>query len=156
MTDCRPELVAPIRGKQALAGLMQHRKPMLLIDSVLEYTDESLLAEVNIGSGSAFFDIEAGAVPAWVGVEYLAQSIAALNGLRRRQLGASVDLGMLISARRVSFSQAYFPEGGVLHVRIHEVAGGDTGMAAYRCMISDGRTGVLLAEGQLGVFSASA
>lgn len=155
MAEQHLRFATPIRGKGELARLMQHRQPMLLLDNVLEYTSQYLLADVEITADSTFFDSRLRGVPAWAGIEYMAQAIAALSGLRRRKTGASINLGMLISARKVSFEQPAFADGAALLIQVTELAGADVGMAAYRCEITDRKSNAVLSRGQLGVYNAA-
>ena len=81
-----------------LDDLVLHRGPMSLLDRVQAVEDDSLVAMVEIREGIPFF---AGcAVPAWVGLEYMAQAIAALAGARARREGRPIPLGLLIGCRK--------------------------------------------------------
>ena len=66
----------------AVAELLPHDPPMVLIDKVLSYDENSLVAEVAIRPDSAFCG--ANGVPGWVGIEYMAQAIAAHAGASGR------------------------------------------------------------------------
>ena len=70
-------MVTGAQGDIVLEEVMHHRRPMLLLDRVAEFSPLVLRAEVTITSDSEFFSAPHG-VPAWIGVEYMAQAIAAL------------------------------------------------------------------------------
>ena len=58
---------------------------MLLLDRVLSYDGECVICETVLGTDSPF--VEQGHVPAVVGIEYMAQTIAAGAGLSAREKG---------------------------------------------------------------------
>ena len=58
--------------------LVPHDGQMVFLDRVLATGSDSLCAEVAIGPDSVFFD--GAGVGSWVGIEYMAQAIAAHAG----------------------------------------------------------------------------
>ena len=60
-----------------LRRFVPHREPMILIDRITLLKDDYLESEVTIREDSMF--LRDGAVPAWVGVEYMAQTCAAAS-----------------------------------------------------------------------------
>jgi len=140
----------------APAELMLHRAPMLLLDRITSHDAGQLLAEVQIAADKTFFDAALGGVPTWVGIEYMAQAIAALSGLKRRNTATEIELGMLVSCRRYQVSTPVFAAGSTLRIAVEELAGANTGMAAYRCyIVARDNPGAKLATGQLGVYQRS-
>lgn len=69
----------------SVAQLVPHSGKMSLLDNIVEYGDDWLSAEVCITADSMFAD-EKG-VPGWVGLEYMAQAVAAYAGLQERLNG---------------------------------------------------------------------
>src|SRR5450830_981789 len=80
-----------------IAMLVPHAAPMLLLDRVLRVDAETLCAEVAIRPDSLFYG-ERG-IGAWVGIEYMAQAIAAYAGYHAQQRGEPVKIGFLLGAR---------------------------------------------------------
>ena len=70
-----------------IVELVPHRPPMLLLDRVLSYDGECVVCETVLGPDSPF--VEQGHVPAVVGIEYMAQTIAAGAGLSARDKGSA-------------------------------------------------------------------
>jgi predicted hotdog family 3-hydroxylacyl-ACP dehydratase len=104
---------------------LPHRPPMSLIDRIVELGEDSLQTEVTIGPTTMF--LRDGAVPAWVGVEYMAQSCAAFAGCEARARGDQVRVGFLLGAREYRTVVSGFELGSVLRVHIdleHREAGG--------------------------------
>ncbi len=118
--------------------LLPHRAPMLLLDTMLGCGEESASARVTIGERTPFCDAGLGGVPAWVGVEYMAQTIGAWAGARRLAHGESVLIGFLLGARRYESSAELFPVGSELDVHIDVLYSESDGLGSFACRI-DGR-----------------
>ena len=116
--------------------LVPHSGTMSLLGRLLAADTETLCAEVAIGPDTLF--CSEGAVGAWVGVEYMAQAVAAHAGYGARQRGEPVRVGFLLGTRRYACAQAAFPVGSVLHVHVQRVIQGENGLGAYDCRIVDG------------------
>ena len=71
--------------------LVPHSGTMSLLDKVVEYGEDWLTAEVTISPETLFLTNDA--VPAWVGVEYMAQTIAAFAGILAKTHQQDVKLG---------------------------------------------------------------
>ena len=124
-----------------IRSVLPHSGPMVLLDRVLAVSAEELCAEVCIGAHSLFFD--GTGVGAWVGIEYMAQAIAAWDGYHTRQRNESVKIGFLLGSRRYESHCASFPVGSVLQVQIRRVLQGENGLAAFDCKIVDGAAATL-------------
>jgi predicted hotdog family 3-hydroxylacyl-ACP dehydratase len=98
-----------------LAKIMPHKAPMLLIERILKNSAEELVASVSIHPDS--FGFENGAVPSWFGIEYMAQSIAAYNGLNSPNTG-KVEIGFLVGVRNYIVKVKEFNLGSELEISI--------------------------------------
>jgi predicted hotdog family 3-hydroxylacyl-ACP dehydratase len=107
-------------GDAEIATLVPHAPPVLALDRILSADDMSLHARMTVRRDSAFCDSDAG-VPVWVGLEYMGQAAAALEGLRARRTGKPMPSGYLLGARRFVTSTQVFPVGAVLDVTVREV-----------------------------------
>lgn len=133
--------------------LVPHSGAMSLLSRFVEADAETLSAEVDIGLGSMF--CVDGAVGAWVGVEYMAQAVAAHAGWCARQRGEPVRVGFLLGSRKYSCTVASFPAGGTLRIHVHRALQGENGLGAFDCRIEDGRGGsggAVLATATITVF----
>ena len=117
----------------AIRDLIPHDTPMVLLDSVEEIRAGGLTASVTITPQSLF--AEASGVPAWVGLEYMGQAIAAHAGVCARRNGEPVRIGFLVSTRRYQPGCAYFPLGARLAISVEAVTGGSTGLQVFECSI---------------------
>lgn len=127
--------------------LMPHREPMILIDRVLEAGEDFLIAEVLIRRSIPFFD-DASGVPAWVGLEYMGQAIAALAGVRAKRAGRLIVPGFLIGCRRYSSRVAAFAPNRRLAVEVREIAAGHP-LSTFDGTIRDGG---ILVESSISVY----
>jgi len=135
-----------------IAELIPHARRMLLLDRVLEHGPEHTVCSVNVARSELFQDAE-GCVPAWVGIEYLAQCMAVYGSLVARTAGRAPRLGPFIGGRRVKLRTHRFRPGQVLRVTVRHLRG-DRGLVAFDGRIEDGEDGASLVEGRLNVYSA--
>lgn len=121
---------------------------MCLLDRVIAAGDERLSAEVIVAADGLFS--HDGSVGAWVGIEYMAQAVAAWAGWRARQTGEPPRIGLLLGTRRYVCSVARFAAGQCLQVDVERSYQADNGLGQFRCRIH--AQGVELATAQLTVF----
>lgn len=116
--------------------LLPHDPPMVLLDRAVSYTESELVAEVDIRPDSIL--CEADGVPGWVGIEYMAQAVAAHAGYQGRLAGEPPRIGYLLGTRSYKATAAVFPIGATLTVHI-EALFVEMGLGAFSCRIeSDG------------------
>lgn len=128
----------------AIEQLLPHRPPMLLLDRLLSADELNAVAEIRITPASTFFISSDGVegVPAWVGIEYMAQTIAALAGWRALRKGLPVPTGYLLGTRHYACTLAHFRSGQTLTIEVSEQMFDDNGLGAYNCRIlGDAETG---------------
>ena len=115
-----------------LDKIMKHKRTMLLLDRVVSHTDNFILAEVTISPASTFF--HDGHVPAWVGLEYAAQAVAAFSGIRAMENNGESKVGFLLSCRRYICSRSAFKYGDVITIHAQEEFN-DGNMGGYTCSL---------------------
>ena len=116
-------------------SLVPHAGPMVLLDRVISADGDKLLAEVRIRSDSLFCNADG--VGAWVGIEYMAQAIAAWAGYTARLRGEPVKLGFLLGTRRYECSRPIFVLGSLLQVHVRRVFQDENGLGSFECYIDD-------------------
>lgn len=121
----------------AIHTLVPHADPMVLLDRVTAVDAESLSAEVTITRQSMFFDEKEQGIGAWVGIEYMAQAIAAYAGYQAISQGEKVRVGFLLGSRRYESQCAHFGLGSILHVKVQRVVQHENGLGAFECQIGD-------------------
>ena len=107
-------------------------------------------ATVRVGEDSLFYQAGLG-VPAWVGIEYMAQTVALYAGICAKQAGTDIRMGFLLGTRRYQAATDYFRLGSLLQTTVHEVWQ-DGNMAVFDCQICCNEGGRQLAEAHLNVF----
>lgn len=115
--------------------LVPHAGRMVLLDRVIAVDEDSLCAEVTIREDSLFCGPDA--VGAWVGIEYMAQAIAAHAGHAARLKGEPVKIGFLLGTRRYECARPSFPLGSVLRVKVRSLLIADNGLGSFECCIED-------------------
>lgn len=118
-----------------IRALLPHAGPMVLLDRVIAADDESLCAEVTIRSDSLFCRAEG--VGAWVGMEYMAQAIAAYAGFIAHRCNEPIKIGFLLGTRRYECSRPWFTVGTRLQIHVRRVFQSDNGMGSFECSIED-------------------
>lgn len=130
-------------------SLVPHSGAMSLLGRFLDADDESLRAEVVVTLDTMF--CTDGEVGAWVGVEYMAQAVAAHAGWCARLRGEPVRVGFLLGSRKYACSVASFPVGSILKIEVRRALQGENGLGAFDCRIEDG-SGAELASATITVF----
>lgn len=113
--------------------LIPHRGGMRLIDRVLQVDDEHVVAEVEVPFDGLF--VRDGGVPAWIGIEYMAQAVAAWAGHRARAHGGAPQPGLLLGTRRYEVQCDAFPSGARLEIEAKVELVGSNGLGQFDCRI---------------------
>jgi predicted hotdog family 3-hydroxylacyl-ACP dehydratase len=79
----------------------------------------------------------------------MAQSIAALAGIRARNAGEDVPLGLIIGCRKYVSTTSVFAPGSELRISVEELIAEENGFGSFDCIIQD--TGII-AEARISVF----
>jgi len=133
----------------SLAELVPHDAPMILIDKLVDVDRHTVHCQVFITENSPFFDVNSRTVGAWVGIEYMAQSVSAWSGYQCFLKNEVSPIGFLLGTRRYLSESNAFHEGNVLDIYAEKLMESD-GMGAFSCSIKCNNK--LLASAQLNVF----
>ncbi|MBJ7550324.1 hotdog family protein [Marinomonas ostreistagni] len=115
--------------KYSVEELVPHSGRMSLLSRVTVVEGDSLFAEVDIHEGATF--AEQNGVPAWVGLEYLAQAIGAYAGYQERTQDGVPKIGFLLGTRKYSCNCEYFPLGTTLTLKVTRNMQADNGLSAF-------------------------
>ena len=99
--------------------LIPHRKPMSLIDRLIEFNDQGGTVEASVPFDHALVD-ENGRLDTLAVAEMIAQSYAAVKGYDDCRSGAPVKQGFLVGIRRIEFRHAVFA-GDLLRINVKTV-----------------------------------
>ena len=134
-----------------LSELMPHSGRMRLLSHVVEHRAERTVCAVDVAQSDLFHDADGG-VPAWVGLEYMAQCVAAHSGLVTRHRGGPPQRGLFLGTRSTEFFVDRFEPGQTLRVSSTHLRGEQT-LVWFDCSIEDAKQGALLARGRLSVYA---
>ena len=127
--------------------LLPHSRTMVLIDDAIGAGDGWVTAGVRIAEDSLFYEPGLG-VPAWVGLEYMAQTVAIYSGIQAKRAGKDVKIGLLLGTRRYETLTNCFHLGRYLRIHARE-EWQDGEMAVFDCQIEDDQC---LAKARLNVY----
>jgi len=144
-----------------VAELLPHSGRALLLDRVLAHDAATTVCAVDPAASVLYFNADR-RVPAYVGLEYMAQTIAAHGGLlHRSQAGGSAAgprPGFFLGSRRIVFGVDCFEGGQLLEVAATRLRGtrgalrGTRGALAFECTIRDAAGGRAMVSGVLTVY----
>ncbi len=132
-----------------LSELLPHAGPMRLLDRV-EAHDGAVTRCRVLPAASGLFRAADGSVPAWVGIEYMAQCAAAHGGLLGHARGEAPRPALFVGSRRLAFRCERFAPDTSL-VATARLAAGRSDTLAFDCTVEDPAGGAPLVEGRLHV-----
>ena len=126
--------------------IVAHAAPMQLLDELIAYDVESIVVGVTVRSDSEFCMPGVG-VPAWVGMEYMAQTVGAFSGIEEVQAGLRPQIGLLLGSRRYRSTVDVFPIGARLQVTACMQLRDENNLVCFDCEIQ--MNGAPVATGDL-------
>jgi predicted hotdog family 3-hydroxylacyl-ACP dehydratase len=114
--------------------LLPHRGSMLLLDGVLSFDMQTVVAEYTPRHDAWYADTR-GDMPAWIGLELMAQAVAAHVALKKRANNLPPRIGVLLGTRRYSSELDLFTAGNPLQIRARNEFFDESGLGAYQCEI---------------------
>jgi predicted hotdog family 3-hydroxylacyl-ACP dehydratase len=113
--------------------LLPHSGDMVLLDRIIAADETSMVAELVV-RGDGLLGGNDKTVPAWAGIEYMAQTVAAYAGLMAKQAGEPIKLGFLLGTRRYHSNVAEFNVDSTLTVRVEKIMQ-DEMLGVFDCCI---------------------
>ena len=114
--------------------VLSHVAPMLLLDSVEEATAERCRTRLQV-DGQAWYALADGSMPAWFGLELMAQTIATYSGHRKKQLNRPLRMGYLLGTVAFEAAVPAFAAGEVLEIEADLHFWNELTLSAFRCTI---------------------
>jgi predicted hotdog family 3-hydroxylacyl-ACP dehydratase len=134
---------------EPIERILPHRGTMLLVERVSACSDTTLTAHASVQPDAWYADAD-GAMPAWIGIELMAQAIAAHVSLLAMRAGGRARPGVLLGSRSYAAQVPVFARGAALRIDVTEVLRSTEGHGAYECTIGHGD--VRVAEAVIKVF----
>lgn len=138
----------------SISDLLPHQPPMVLIEKIESFDLQKMQCTCSLViKESSCFYVAGQGVPAYVGVEYMAQTVGVLSGLKQRNQGsAPIQLGFLLGFDLQELTCDEFALGTSLHISIsHEW--GEQNIMQVSGLIRNATTQDILATGYMNVFS---
>ncbi|MGI2117853.1 hotdog family protein [Shewanella sp. SM72] len=145
-------------AEQDIADFIPHRAPMILLDKIIGYRRDNLETEVTITAKSPYFDDKHRAVPNYVGIEYMAQSIAALAGVEAKLRNDKIRVGFLLGSRKLALYAKQYELGRTYRTQVSRLYQEESGLAVFDCQIfllpeaGSDQEKILVAEANVNVF----
>lgn len=133
--------MAPLMNQSELtiAQILPHEGRMLLLEEFLSHSDAGIVTAVTIRPDTVMGDGVQG-VPAWVGMEYMAQAACAYSGVYEVRAGDKPKISLLLGTRSFKANVPVFPIGARLIVSAELVMADEDNLAVFKCRIeSDGK-----------------
>jgi predicted hotdog family 3-hydroxylacyl-ACP dehydratase len=115
-----------------VASLIPHSERMVLLDRVVEFDGNNLTTEMTVRNDGLFGNEKE--VPAWAGIEYMAQAVAAYAGIKSKLAGKPIKLGYLLGTRRYNSNVSSFAVGEALTIHIKNIIQDDK-LGVFDCSI---------------------
>ena len=126
----------------AISDLLLHRGNMLLLDCISTFNNEQTVAEYTPQRQAWYADAQ-GNMPAWIGLELMAQTIAAHAGLIKKVENITPKQGVLLGTRSYSATIPFFSADVTLHIKAVMMFRDESGLGAYDCTISNRQNDIL-------------
>jgi predicted hotdog family 3-hydroxylacyl-ACP dehydratase len=133
-----------------LDDLIMHRPPMRLLDRAIEIDTQHATAELTVRDDIPFV-LPGRGMPAYAGLELMAQTIGMIDGFKCWSEGLPPKIGFLLGCRRYTVACDAFAVGIRLIVSVDMVFNGGE-MYSFECRIADSE-GKELATATLNVFA---
>ncbi len=107
---------------------------MMLLDNIVTFDEQSMVCEVVVRD-DGLFGGNGEELSAWIGLEYMAQIIAAHSSMMDKLAGRRSYFGYLLGTRSYTTNQSSFRVGARLTVRVEKVID-EQGLGIYTCEIT--------------------
>lgn len=133
--------------------VIKHRKPMRLVDKLVSFDEERVCVSVSINEDSEFYHADQLGVPSYIGIEYMAQSIAAQAGANELTNGKSIRLGFLLGTRKYKPNTTYFSRGTTLLIKAEKLLIDAAGLSVFDCtIVAEDQQEIILAQAKINVY----
>lgn len=139
--------VAP-RLPMPAAALLPHSGDIVLLDEIVSCDADTLAANATVRP--SLFSLADGSLPPWIGLEILAQAVAAWSGWQALVAGQPVRMGFLLGTRHYECRVDAFAPDAALTVQVARTLQDDSGMGIFEGRILEGAREI--AQARLNVY----
>jgi predicted hotdog family 3-hydroxylacyl-ACP dehydratase len=133
----------------SIESILPHAGRLRLLDELRDHGPEHVTCGVTIREQSMFCEGASG-VPAWVGLEYMAQACCAFSGIEEVREGRRPSIALLLGSRAYESKVGFFALGTQLAVRAELLMRDESDLVAFACTIHD--HGQVLARGDVKAY----
>jgi predicted hotdog family 3-hydroxylacyl-ACP dehydratase len=134
-------------AQDEILALVPHRRPLLLIDTVVERGPTHLVVRTEVRPARW----SPCGLPSYVAIEMIAQAIAAFETSRSPRDDGKPAIGVLLGTRLCKSAKAHLPAGAQLRIRVEERMSDPSGFGAFQGTVS-ADTGEVLVEALVKVY----
>lgn len=134
----------------SLDELIKHQPPMRLIDELCWAESGKGHCRLMVRRDNLFYSELYKGLPAHVGIELMAQSIAAVAGHQSKTAGGEIKLGFLLGSRKYQCDIDCFKLGEQYDVFVEELHVESSGLSVFACEIR--QSDRVVAEARLNVY----
>jgi predicted hotdog family 3-hydroxylacyl-ACP dehydratase len=120
-------------GRQALE-FVPHRDPVLLLDLLIDIGPDHAVCAARIAQ-CEFLEPEFG-IPSYIGIEIMAQCVAALGGALAHLRGDTPAPGLLLGTRLFEAAAPYLDPGQRYLARCNRLVTDNRGMSSFACELT--------------------
>ncbi|WP_431288039.1 3-hydroxylacyl-ACP dehydratase [Roseateles chitinivorans] len=119
------------------ADLVPHAGRMSLLTRVLSCEEDRLVAEAALAGDQLFHDSQGDGtgIGGWIGIELMAQAVAAWAGVQGRARGEPPRIGLLLGCRKYRSTRGRFEAGETLRIEIAREFQADNGLGQFACVL---------------------
>lgn len=114
--------------------LLPHRAPMMLLHRLTQVDEVSATCRAIVERNCIFLDSQ-DRLPAAVGIEWMAQTVAVHAGYLALSSGKPISLGYLLGTRKYRCTRPTLYVGEQFDIHVEELFKGN-GMASFQCTVS--------------------
>lgn len=123
----------------AVSALLPHGPQALCLDELALYVPgERAAARLRVRPGHLLYDEALEGIPAWAGIEIMAQALGVYVGMDAREAGRGPRVGYLIGVRRFHASRPLIESGRDVLVEAECRYSEPYGLGRFDCRILDG------------------
>jgi len=130
----------------SIADLLPQTGEMILLDKI-ENWDVDFLEVSVFHNRSHWYNDANGDTPSWVGIEYMAQSIGALAGIKSLLNKEPIRIGFLLGARKYVAHTPTFKKNTPITIHVESLFLGENNLVLFDCKINS--ENILLAQAQV-------
>ncbi len=133
-----------------------HRASMKLIDTLVAIDENEINCKSTISEDNVFYEKEIHGIYSWVGMELMAQAVAAYAGYQDGQ-NQSPSIGLLLSLRNFKSNRPFFKLGETLIIKAHkDYLENNIGVFSCEIISNNGQSEEVIASAKLNTVKPSA